>query len=676
MRSKRWFAPAVALVALLALATASSAAWKLAARHRSYRERTRAPWAEFDPALLGARGVSASEVRAAVLERLRSLPPRDLSSLSIPAPSEVERRARDLLRSVYELGESPAAELPRDLTWREDPFGDVTWQFLLHEMRYVLTLVEMGAASGDLRYLARAEEIVLDWIDANHRWFLRRPLRHAWHDHATALRARAWLPFFEAWRASPLFDAEEAERILSAIVTHAELLADPEFYTEMHNHGIDQDIALLAIAVAFPEFRKSREWLDLARARLARQVAATISPGGVHLEHSPGYHIFVAGELREAVEFARRHGIELEPRDLSDLIRRMARAAAWMLRPDGRVVRIGDTVAWPPLDETHPVLGPLSREEPLLRFALTRGREGSPGPTAAFFREEGYAVFRDTWGTASDFERAFHLFFTAAAHEGRAHKQADDLSFVLYARGRPLIEDAGYHSSHAGDPGREYALHARAHNSVLVDGEGFEGWSARIEETCEGDGFAFLVASHENYPGLRHRRTLLHVRPATAIVVDEIRKKTPGGTERTFDQLFHLAPELEAAVEDGGGAVRARAPGGPGLRIRQLLDGRGSAEIVRGAEDPLQGWISLAHQSLEPAPVAIFRARGREATFVTLIEVLEGEGAGERPGDASAESLEGGAAVAVRWGAGDRARECRIRRGETTSVELRAPGSP
>ncbi|MGQ9590183.1 MAG: heparinase II/III domain-containing protein [Planctomycetota bacterium] len=675
MRSKRWFASA-ALLALVALATASAAAWKLSGRYRAYRERTRAPWAEFDPALLGARGVSASEAREAALKRLRSVPPRDLSSLSLPDPDEIERRAQDLLRSVYELGESPPVELPRDLTWREDPFRDVTWRFLLHEMRFILTLVEMGAASGDLRYLARAEEIVLSWIDANHRWFLRRPYRLAWHDHATALRARAWLPFFEAWRVSPLFDPEEAEKILSSIVTHAKLLADPEFYTGTHNHGIGQDIALLAIAVAFPELRKSRDWLDLARARLARQVAATVSPGGVHLEHSPGYHIFVAGELREAVEFARRHGIGLEPRDLPELLRRMARAAAWMLWPDGSVVRIGDTVAWPPLDESHPVLGPLSLEEPLLRFALARGREGSPGPTAAFFQEEGYAVFRDTWGSASDFERAFHLFFTAAAHEGRAHKQADDLSFVLYARGRPFIQDAGYHSSHAGDPGREYALHARAHNAVLVDGENSEGWSARIEETCENDGFAFVVASHENYPGLRHRRTLVHVRPATVIVVDEIRETAPGGTEHTFDQLFHLAPELDAVVERGGGSVRARYPGGPGLRIRQFLDGRGTTEIVRGAENPLQGWISLAHQSLVPAPVAIFRARGREATFVTLIEVLEGEGAGEQPGEASAEGTEAGTGITVRWTADGRTRECRIRRGEATAVELRAPKAP
>lgn len=637
MNQKRSSSPRKWAIRVLALAVATGALGTVARAipyYRSYRARTAAPWTLLDVAFLGAADGSNDAIRDSALKRFRSLPQRDLSSLALPGRNEADALSNQLLNYVFQLGEKPAVPLSRDLSWTEDPFGDKTWQLLLHMMEYINVLAAKYSASRDLRYLERAEALVLDWIDENHRHFFRPAHPRSWHDHATALRVRAWLPFWEAWRLSPRFDPAKAERLLGAIAAHAERLADPTFYTEGHNHGIDQDIALIAICTAFPELRRSSEWLALARARLARQVAHTISRNGIHLEHSPGYHIFTLGQLRQAVEFARRHGLELEPRDLPEILKKMARAAAWMLRPDGRVVRIGDTVAWPPVDIDHPILGPHSEDEPLLRYALTRGREGAPGELAAFFVEEGYAAFRDSWGGAADFERAFHVFFTAAAHRGRAHKQSDDLSFVLFARGRAFLEDAGYHSSHAEDPGRQYALHARAHNVVLVDGEGFEGWTARIEEAASFPGGAFVRASHENYLGFRHQRTLVHVRPAMLVLVDELRRKpdiaqepsAPLRPEHTFDQLFHMPPDLEAAVEDGGSAVRAYAAGsasGPLLQIRQLGDGRGSCEIVRGRERPMQGWISLAHGSIEPAPVAIFRARGAEATFVTLIEVID-----------------------------------------------------
>jgi hypothetical protein len=373
----------------------------------------------------------------------------------------------------------------------------------------------------------------------------------------------------------------------------------------------------------------------------------------------------------------------------------MVRNVAHFIQPDGRIVPVGDTPAWEPVGPEDPLLKRFVGADDFLRYALTRGRDGAAGEPAAVFQEAGYAVFRDGWHGAEDFEEAFYLFFTAAAHEGRAHKQADDLSFVIHAGGCDLLVDAGYHSSHNEEPGREYALHSRAHNTVIVDGKGFVGFSSKIDGYTLEPTHCAVQASHRNYAGLVHRRSLLYVRPRTVFVVDEIRsaERAALGVEergppaqaagpRLFEQLFHFAPALEVVFRPASAelvaSVRGDPLGRPLVRLLQLAGGRGVPDIVCGQREPLQGWISLAHRTLEPAPVAIFAERGKEATFVTWIEVTDGTEAAEDTGQsatprlqASAELDRDGRRIVISWPSGGTLRTAVMTRQEDSfKVEL------
>jgi hypothetical protein len=522
--------------------------------------------------------------------------------------------------------------------------------------------------SGDARFLQRAEDLVIDWIDDNYLQLLGLPSRLAWHDHVTAIRVRAWLEFWEDWVRSPLATPEEVEKLLTAIAVHGEKIADPEFYTAGHNHGIEQDIALMAIGTAFPELDSSASWVDLACRRLEEQVRWTVSPRGVHLEHSTNYHVFVLEMLTQALDFARRHGLACAG-SLESTLDGMARFTAYLLRPDGRLPSIGDSnVDAPRRGLDDPVLSRFAARDPVLRYALSRGAEGSPGEAAIVYEEEGYAIFRDGWRPENDFDRGFHLVFTAAAHAGRAHKQADDLSFVLFAGGREFLVDPGLYSYDTREPGRRYVTSAAAHSVILVDGREFSGFTARIERQLLGDKYALVEASHENYPGVRHRRTLLHVRPATIFVIDRLESRSPedaAPVEHDFEQIFHLAEDLETSVEASGSVVEARAEGWESrLRITQLAGGRGTARIIKGQQSPLQGWTSPIYRKLVPAPVASFRERGREARFITWIEV-EGKPSDPAAPAAGSAAEEGGRTV-LHWTSGGRAR--------TASLDMGAGG--
>jgi hypothetical protein len=599
--------------------------------------------------------------RRALLEHFRARPRLDLRT-SVPLPPEVVARESDqVLSSVFELLRGRPVRLPEDIDWGENPLADPIWPWFLHAMGYVLPLLERFRETGDARFLQKAEDLVLDWIDDNYLHLLQPAGRLAWHDHVTALRVRAWLELWEDWVRSPLAGPAEAEKLLTAIAGHAKRLVEPAHYTAGHNHGIEQDIALMAIATAFPEFEPSAAWADLACRRLEEQVRLTVSPGGVHLEHSPGYHVFVLEMLTLAHDFARRHALACA-RKLEATLDAMARHAAYMLRPDGRLPLIGDTDPDPPRGLDDPVLSPYAARDPVLRHALGRGAAGEPGEAAVVYPEEGYAIFRDTWSPREGFDQAFHLVFTAAAHAGRAHKQHDDLSFVLFAGGREFLVDTGLYGYDAREPERQYALSAPAHSVVLVDGKGFSGFTAKIERHALGKEYALVEASHANYPGIRHRRTLLHVRPATVFVLDRLEPRAGDGPprEREFEQLFHLAHDLEADAVADGSIVLARAPDGRSrLRIAQLAGGRGTGRIITGQRDPLQGWVSREYRKLVPAPVASFRERGREATFITWIEV-ERLPFDDPPDPAGGSAAEEGGRTVLRWKSGGRARTATV----------------
>ena len=659
-----------AFAAALALAVLAPAAGWVSWHSRSYLERGLFRWdairldlPELAPVKSALSRSDEEAAQAALLAHFAARPSRDLNTLPPLTEAEATRQSDLVLQGMFQFFDEKTVQLPLDLSWDEDPLGSRTWQWMLHTMDFVLPLVERHRLTGDPRWLQRAEDLVLDWLRDNHLYFTSPPNRYAWHDHVTALRARAWLVFWEPWVRSGLASPAEARDVLGAIRAHAEKLADPAFYTEGHNHGLEQDLALVAIGVAFPELELSDGWIRTGCARLEKQVAETVSPDGVHLEHSANYHFMVLGILARALDFARRHSLALDRDRLQRTVDGMARYGAYLLQPDGRVPLLGDTSAQKPLDLADPMLSTCAARDPVLLHALSRGREGAPGELSVVHPEEGYAIFRDSWMPHPDFGKAVHLIFAAAAHEGRAHKQADDLTILLYGRGRELVVGPGLFSYSAEDAGRRHILGAASHNTVLIDGKSFQGYATRIERFAMDPSWGLVEASHDNYPGVRHRRLLLYVRPATILVVDELIPRDPGAT-REIEQLFHLDPAMEAAVLPGSSAVAARYRDGPSLRIEQLAEGRGHVAVLRGSTTPYRGWVSRLPRNLEPAPVVVTKMAAGRATLATWIEVdpeaPPGNGAGAASGGAEV-SIDGDR-IAFRWPAGGRIRTAIVKR--------------
>jgi hypothetical protein len=194
------------------------------------------------------------------------------------------------------------------------------------------------------------------------------------------------------------------------------------------------------------------------------------------------------------------------------------------------------------------------------------------------------------------------------------HIHHDSLSFELYAEGDDLLVDSGGPYGYGHPVRDDYFVRTRAHNTVTVDGEDQGIGACRLLRTESNPELDLVDAEHELYPGVRHRRLVVFAPGRFVVIGDWLVSETT----RHYEHWMHFAPGVEVTRE--GGTVIARRPGsGPGLRMELLGRDAPVVELIRGREQPRQGWICTGDLSMIPAWVACAAKRGARASFVTLL---------------------------------------------------------
>lgn len=580
-----------------------------------------------------AHDTSASQDPSALptqlIELARATPGRRdllLQILEERGPTEPLLSIADaLVQSKYTFYAYEPAQLKPNLTWKENPYDDPSWNWSLHNMYFVVILTLAYEQTKDTAYLQRAEELIMDWISDNTLYWLDPPTRYSWNDHTTAFRLLNWMYFFDIWKISGLAQPEEMDTILRSMLGHAQMLEDERFYTKNHNHGIDQDRALIAFSLMHPYFTKNEERLKLALTRLKSQIDFAVSDNGVHLEHSPEYHMFGTRQLQTIHNFLGAWDVEHEivaiTKDKVDL---MAQYIPNLVQPDGHLPTVGDTRVVPITayknDFTH-----VTGFDPLLQEFLETGNTQRRIDTVAAYPEEGYVFIRDTDGGRLDFASSLYFFFVAGAHEGRGHRTEDDLSFVLSYGGRQILIDPGVYS-YRDDAGRKYVESAAGHNTLLLDDTSYKGWDTTINEVATNDHYTFIRASHRNYNNFEHVRLLIYVPPRMFLLIDRFAPTgdPDNGEDHRIDQLFHFAPSLRVRVDDALGQAVVTASEEEDqavMLVTQLNDQSPKMRIALGEHSPMQGWHSPSHGTLIPTPTLVARIEGESAQYVTLLQI-------------------------------------------------------
>jgi hypothetical protein len=478
-------------------------------------------------------------------------------------------------------------QLPFD--WGMDPFGDASWQSLLHKLR---SLVDGALAAGDFPY---ARAVFRDW----QRWHDDRETRRSWGNAITGARAArlAYLLHSTGWRDRSLVESAEQ---------HVVKLRDPDLLS-VTNHGIAQ---LHGLAALCPDgtLRSCRGVETLLQRQLRILLRHQFARSGVHRENSPAYHFYSLSHLSAMSPILAEYSPEL-----TETLRRAEKQKKWLVQPDLTTVQLGDSDPTLRSDVKIPLGSPHCEHV----FSYS---EDPSCYLLRHFEEVGYIVVRSDWATSVE---DASMMFVQGGFFNRTHRHADDLSFEWFERGRKILSDSGKYG-YTRDKWEDYFESTRAHNTVEADGLDYSvnqndayGNAAKMVRVT-GQGMRIILQVHHRDLGFWHRRQIDY-RPG-----EELRIKDTVRSDRVRDyvQWHHFARAFELSGDAGRFEID---DGGMLVELTTSTSCADDTEYmkIRGQREPrLQGWASVADRERHPRWALGIECQARNATFEALFELM------------------------------------------------------
>ena len=491
-------------------------------------------------------------------------------------------RAEGLMAGRVTLSNFDTWQLPDDLSWTEDPYADNNWVFQLNSLHWADPLRRVGLATGNQAMLDRYEAIIRDWVEDNPVDAPRT--RFAWYDMADGFRAIALVCLAAAL-------PDEPRWLTEAIETHAEMLSDPTRYASNGNHGLYQNLGLLALGCSFDD----ATWRDLAVRRVTDLLALAVDEQGVTNEGSVEYQdsnrIWYL-QLRERLD---RCGLPRVPGlERVDLMPDFLTHAT---QPDGHPVAWGDTSAGSVVQRALP------------------GIHDGPHPdrTFAVFKR-GYAFSRSGWFDTQPGDRqslASIRFGEPRALAIHGHRDSGAVSF--FALGRQQLWQPGLWGGAGGSP-RRYVISNRAHNVIDIAGAAYDDTVPTPLVAATGDASRDLVTVRSSsLSGATWQRTMVHAKEPGLLLVDD---QVTQDVSRSVRQNWHLGADRPVTTT---GCERADT-WGPGANLTVLwAEACPQLSVAAGQTSPLLGWISPNVNEFVPATTLVARRTGRSARLTTIL---------------------------------------------------------
>jgi len=586
-------------------------------------------WGRTWDLMLGAGTLLAAVLVAGLYRRHRRLHLPNLVESVEPAA------VTPVVIPFHDPGADPVAEadaiLPKvgRMPWRPRAGEHPTRTLQRHSLLGLDPLLAAYDATAAPRYLAAAETMVVDWIRRNSAWIFAPPSTFTWGDHSTALRCCRLISFWGVWSASSRRQPAISALLSRTLLAHARLLSSRDFYSARHNHGVDQDIALYQVSHCLDRHPEARMWRETAWARLWSTLDALVSDRGVMREHSPGYQLSTLTHLTDLSRLAEAHGDAGHGIRLAAMVGQMTSFMAHVIEPSGRLAPLGDTDADVSVRD-HRLMSQCADE--VVASCVSGGVRGTPPRRVTSYVEDGYVFVREGRTAGPTAPDAWYLALIGASHARRTHKHGDDLSVILTGLGHRILTDPGTFS-YSGDAWRRFFVSRRAHNTVTADppdtrvpdfptGDG----RTRLHDPIEDGDLVLLGGTRELVDG-RHDRAILWVRGGSLIVIDRIERPCCPAKNRLAELSWHLGAGIQVRpAEPGASLVMLTATEEP-IGAARLHSPRGMPwRSVRGATDPIQGWISQCRDERRPADVLIAVETGDPAIFVTELTFRSPDG--------------------------------------------------
>ena len=486
-----------------------------------------------------------------------------------------------------------------------------THQLYLQALNPVGDLAAAYNYTEDEKYSELALAFIESWLR-----FAKSPQslknEYVWDHHAVALRVENILFFFLVGMEREFFKKREIGILAELLMYHGEFLADHTNYLENHNHGVYQDRALLYLSVVFHKFG----WEELVAGRLNRQWDFLFNDEMVCVENSYNYQRLNVELFEDIARFCKKKDMNWG----SVLLEKLAVAQDFMgyaLMPNGICPPFGDTCF-----SNYSGYITISSDG-VMAYATKKGQSGVMPPMRSIvYPKSGYYFGREYWDN-DKFDDAMWTMFRSG-YTTITHRQADDNSFMLYAKGYNIFVDSGLYTYMFRDPIRIYTRSANSHNTVIVDGTSFCFQRPDCTELCGfahheinlDGGYDYVIGFNSLYLGVFHLRHFIFLED-TLFIFDEMESMH----EHTYSQLFHCGRDTSIESANSEGICLRIGESGYKCKLAQL-ETVCDMEVINGADEGAEyGIWSGKFEEYEYIDTVKYNKRGKDICFATLITV-------------------------------------------------------
>lgn len=541
--------------------------------------------------------------------------------------------ANSSLSDGWERRGYPSVDL-FDIPWELKDPAERSWNFLIHCWDMLDSQLKAYEKTKSVEYINVCLNVVQSWISYLEKDSANNLSPMLWYDMAVGIRSYRLAYLIDVLNYEKLCSSEQLDKLYSILVLHCEYLADESNIVFHNNHGLYQVAGQIAMGRRFAKrSTQMAEAYQLGKERLKRMLEQQFSTDGIHREHSPDYHRMVYETVKALAD-----SDLIEDAETIKHIRNIESALSWFVLPDKHIVNFGDSDNR--LMARKPTEALRKWQTPEMQYVVTGGEVGElPDNNAEHFVEGGYYVVRKT-PENGPYSNTSYLAQMAAFHS-RAHKHADDLSFIWTDRGFNVLVDAGRYGylgkAEQGselwldghwysDPKRVYCESTRAHNTLEFNGKNYprkttKPYGSAITRTLTLDDGIFAVETECKHFGSIRRVRLLVFKPAEWLIVYDWFHDNNNG-QHDVKQWFHLDKGLSLRTEGNGYLVPLPTPDEP-LHVASLLaDPIASRPYFGEMEPSIQGWWSGQERELLPNPAFCFElnkvATGNFATLFSF----------------------------------------------------------
>ncbi|HEY7207844.1 MAG TPA: heparinase II/III family protein [Gaiellaceae bacterium] len=515
-----------------------------------------------------------------------------------------------LLHGIVDVPRYEPVRIGTRPSWREDPYGSVYWRFNYYALRPSENLLSAYLTSGDARY-SRA---LVSLDESFFRAESSSPF--AWSDfHAVAFRSMVLVHEWWILREYHQLRESDSNQFLRELEKTGEFLADRNHYQPQYNHGVNESVALLELALDFPSLPHARSWRAVAQSRIRHGLTDLIDADGSLVENSPYYHFYTLDKLWQLFKFTDRIGFTVAA-DFRPKLLQMTAFATYILHPDASVPLLGASIAATIHDSGS--FAELAKVDPSFEYVLTEGKKGKrPSKTSVFFPHAGLTILRSGWGKGSTFRSQSYLTFNVGAYR-TAHSQLDGLGITLFGEQRTLLPSPGLYTYAVGKhpgPMFRYFHGTLSHNTVAVDNRDQLEGSVTAGPLRQGAGVTYQSAESSLYPGVTHRRMVMMLDRSHFLLVDRLSSRAV----HTYRQVFHFFSGATVTLHHSTATGVGRNPD-QRLAVRQLGPVARS-ELVHAQLRPPAALCSARYHHAKECVAATYTQRGVDAAFTTLLTI-------------------------------------------------------